>query len=298
MTVLARGIRSRWLWAVAITVSMTVSAVVALVFPGTARAADNGPYVSLGDSYTAGPFITHQILSAGLCLRSDHDYPALLAQRLGSTSFTDASCSGATTDDLTSTQTLQASAPQFDVLKGNTALVTVGIGGNDIGFSGIALTCAEKGLLHPWGTPCTDHYTDGGSDQVAARIAATAPKIASVLHGIHARSPFAKVVVVGYPAVLPESGDGCWPAVPFASGDLPYLRSVEKGLNAMLARQAADGAATFVDTYSSSVGHDLCRSSDTKWIEGVIPTEPAAPVHPNEAGMRNDAAQIAAALGH
>lgn len=32
-------------------------------------------------------------------------------------------------------------------------------------------------------------------------------------------------------------------------------------------------------------------------IEGLVPATPAAPVHPNAAGMRNDARQVPAALG-
>ena len=48
-------------------------------------------------------------------------------------------------------------------------------------------------------------------------------------------SPSARVLVVGYPAIVPNSGDGCWPVVPFAYGDVPYLRGVELELNAMLA---------------------------------------------------------------
>ena len=56
------------------------------------------------------------------------------------------------------------------------------------------------------------------------RIAATAPKVAAVLQGIHARSPSARVFVVNYAAILPETGVGCWPQVPLAFADVPYLR--------------------------------------------------------------------------
>jgi lysophospholipase L1-like esterase len=265
--------------------------------PAGAEGPPTGPYVALGDSYTAGPLVPDQIVKAGLCLRSNHDYPALVAKALKSKKFVDASCSGATTDDMTHAQEFQAAKPQFAALRRNTALVTVGIGGNDIGFAGIVLTCAGESLLDPAGAPCTHHYTNGGTDQLAAKIRQTAPKIAAVLKGIKTRSPEARIVVVGYPDLLPQSGKGCWPTVPFAGGDLPYLRGVETKLNTMLAEQAAIAGASYVDTYRSSVGHDLCQSSNRKWVEGVIPDKPAAPVHPNAAGMRNDAKQVLAALG-
>jgi len=78
--------------------------------------------------------------------------------------------------------------------------------------------------------------------------------------------------VVGYPVILPNSGSGCWPVVPIAFGDVPYLRGVEKALNAMLAAVAAANNATFVDTYTASIGHDVCQDPGTKWVEGLIPT--------------------------
>ena len=52
----------------------------------------------------------------------------------------------------------------------------------------------------------------------------------------------------------------------------------------------------FVDVYSSSVGHDFCQPPGTKWVEGLLPTSPAAPVHPNALGMANTAAQVVSAL--
>jgi hypothetical protein len=113
---------------------------------------------------------------------------------------------------------------------------------------------------------------------------------------VHARSPQARVFLVGYPTILPAAGRGCWPVVPYTAGDVAYLRTVAQRLNAMLAGQAAAGGATYVDTATSSVGHDVCQLPGTKWVEGIIPTMPAFPVHPNALGERDMAAQVLAAL--
>jgi hypothetical protein len=86
------------------------------------------------------------------------------------------------------------------------------------------------------------------------------------------------------PDILPTTGSGRWPVVPISYGDVPYLRSVELSLNAMLASTAAAGGATYVDTYTPTVGHDVCKSSGTRWIEGLVPASPAAPFHPNALG--------------
>jgi lysophospholipase L1-like esterase len=133
-------------------------------------------------------------------------------------------------------------------------------------------------------------------DELAKRVQATAPKVAAVLAAIRERAPAARILVVGYPVILPAAGPGCWPLMPIAVGDVAWLRTVEGQLNAMLAEQAAVAGAAFVDTYSSSVGHDVCALPGHKWVEGLVPTAPASPVHPNALGMANSAGQVLAAL--
>src|SRR5829696_6028891 len=59
--------------------------------------------------------------------------------------------------------------------------------------------------------------------------------------------------------ILPESGPGCWPQMPIAPEDVPYLRETEKKLNAMLTGQAAANGAKYVDAYAASIGHDACQ---------------------------------------
>jgi hypothetical protein len=117
-----------------------------------------------------------------------------------------------------------------------------------------------------------------------------------VLDGIHARSPLARVLVVGYPAILPDTGSGCWPSMPIAFTDVSYLRAREKELNAMLAGQAAAHGAGYVDTYTPSIGRDVCKSASVRWVEPIIPGNAAAPVHPNARGEAGMAAAVTARL--
>ena len=104
------------------------------------------------------------------------------------------------------------------------------------------------------------------------------------------------MAVVGYPAILPDEGPGCFPVVPLTAGDVAYLRDTEKRLNAMLAAEARRAGTTFVDTYTPTIGHDVCTPPGTRWVEGLVPTAPAAPVHPNALGMTAMAAAVAEAL--
>jgi lysophospholipase L1-like esterase len=260
-------------------------------------AAPTGRYVALGDSFTSGPLIPSQVDLN--CVRSNRNYPSLVAGAIGSSALVDVSCGGATTADILGPGSgqLGVTVPaQISAVTAATALVTVGISGNDIGFSSIISTCAQDSLSNPFGSPCKSRYTAGGTDQLQARIAATAPKVASVLQAVRAAAPNAQVVVVGYPAILPDTGLGCWPVVPIAYADVPYLRDVEKSLNAMLSSQAAGNGATYVDTYTPSIGHDACKSTSTRWVEGLVPANPAAPFHPNAAGEQGMASAVVARL--
>lgn len=246
-----------------------------------------GHYVALGDSFAAGPFIPVQRADPLGCARSTHNYPALIAENLGVTEFTDVTCSAATTENMTTAQPvlLGSNPPQFDALRQDTDLVTVSIGGNDIGYSDIVLTCGRLSLTDPAGDPCRRQAAAGGSDAYAERILEAAPKVSEVLRGIRDRSPNASILLAGYLRILPPVR-GCWPIVPISSGDVPYLDGIQQQLTRMLATQARDNDAAFVDAYAASLGHDTCQPPTVKWVEGILPTSPAFPVHPNARGMQ------------
>jgi lysophospholipase L1-like esterase len=282
--------RSRWLPRL---LALTLAALALLCGWAAAQAKAAANYVALGDSYAAGPLIPNQLSPLG-CLKSDHNYAHLAAPSIGLT-LRDPTCSGATTADMTQTQSVEfgSNPPQFNSLDGETKVVSLTIGGNDIGFSEVAESCIT---LNPFSTPCKDKYDAGGHDQLAERIEQTAPKVAAVLQGIHSRSPDARVFVVNYPAIFPETGFGCWPQEPIGFGDVPYLRSTEQRLDQMLATQAAANGATLVDWYKASIGHDSCKSQSTRWVEPLIPGELAAPIHPNQAGMQGAATALVAAV--
>jgi GDSL-like lipase/acylhydrolase family protein len=251
-------------------------------------------WAGVGDSYAAGPLIPNQQLNPLGCLRSDHNFAHLAAAALGK-SLADVSCSGAKTDDMTAPQNVTPgpNPPQFNALTADTQIVTLQIGGNDIGFTSILQNCATA---KPFAHPCRDRYVVNGHDTLADKIAATAPKVAAVLQGIHTRSPDARVFVVNYAAILPEIGIGCWPQVPIAFSDVSYLRGVERNLNAMLAQQATANRARIVDDYTASIGRDACKSPTTRWVEPLVPANLAAPFHPNARGEAGIAAVVVGAV--
>ncbi len=242
------------------------------ITPVSAFAPENGysRYVALGDSYTSAPLVPlPEILSLG-CLRSVSNYPKQLAALLRIPSFTDVSCGGADTTNMTQPQAtpLGTFPPQFNALTPDTDLVTVGIGGNDFGvFGDITGTCPGLRAVDPAGSPCKTHFTVDGVDTLAAKISQTQTRITDVVKGIKLRSPKATVVLVGYPKIAPATGT-CPDILPFSDGDYAYLYSIEQKLNQAVENAATTGGATYVDTFGPSTGHDACAPDGQAWIQG------------------------------
>jgi lysophospholipase L1-like esterase len=273
----------------------------------TSRAAPapRGPYVALGDSYTAGIGIPEQTGATIGCGQSTGSYPYLVARTLR-LKLTDMSCSSATIADLTAAQpTSDGTNPaQLSALSAGTGLVTVSIGGNDIGIIEIVTKCTELDLipaLIPGRssarlTPCEDYFTSGGTDQIQQRIQAVTGHLADTLTQIRERAPRARVYVVGYPDLLPAGGGGCGDALDITASDIAFLNREEVRLNGVLeqvARAAGDG---YVDTYAPSEGHDACAAPASRWLEPLLPSSPAAPLHPNAAGERGMADAVLQAV--
>ncbi|MGI5451805.1 SGNH/GDSL hydrolase family protein [Streptomyces sp. CA-249302] len=275
--------------------------------------APKGPYVAMGDSYTAGPEIPDQKGEPAGCDRSDRNYPSLVARRLGlkSADFQDVSCTGATIGNLTDVQGTDdgANQAQLSALSDETRLVTLGIGGNDIGFSSMIKQCVKQGVVYyalgggsraddgDADAPCRERYVSGGTDEVQEKIKAADEQLARALGEVRQRAPEARVYVVGYPAILPAESSGCGRAMGLAPGDVSYLHEKEQQLNAMLRARAKTAGVRYVDTYTPSVGRDACSTRGERWIEPLIPRAAAAAVHPNERGERGMADAVLKTLG-
>jgi lysophospholipase L1-like esterase len=280
-----------------------VSAAILLTTCATAATAEARihHYVALGDSYTSGPFIPVQRTDPLGCGRSTANYPSVLSDALHVGRFTDVSCAGADTTNLTRPQSVPfngSNPPQLGALRIDTDLVTLGIGGNDFGvFGSLISTCPGLRAGDPTGSPCEEHFTANGVDTTKTAIANIQPRVEAVLAAIHLRSPGARVLVVGYPRIAPASGS-CPDVLPFADGDYAWLNQVEQDLNAALSDAVdTDGNATYVDTNGPSRGHDACARGGSAWINGQDQNVfVAAAYHPLKAGMAGVAAVVLKAL--
>lgn len=244
--------------------------------PGT------GPrYVAMGDSAAAAPLVPEQATPVG-CLKSTNDYPSVLARRIRAASFRDVTCSGARTEDLVVRSQSTRSGdvpPQLDAVAADTELVTITIGGNDVELPARAMTCRRTTLDQP---PCSSDFVVGGVDAISRAIDQQAGQWSALIATVRAKAPDARVIVVGYGTyVRPE---GCFPTQPINPVDAAYFQAKLDELDGRLEQVASAQGAEFFDTRPLSRGHDICAAPQDRYVEGFLPTQPAAPLHPNGTG--------------
>ncbi|GAC69160.1 SGNH/GDSL hydrolase family protein [Gordonia soli] len=278
----------------------------------TAPGAEAAPlrYAALGASYSAGVGIPPSAPgSPAGCGRSTKNFPRLVAAAKGY-SLTDVSCGGARTENLTTSQ-LAGQPPQYNALSADTDIVTLTIGYNDGNvYSGGIADCRSSSSTGSLGSLGSSGSLGSGSlggsqaipcevvagPRYSAAIQTTGLAIARALDGIKSRAPSARILVVGYPAIYPSSGN-CPTRNPFSRENTAFLDRLERQLNSMLATQARAAGATFVDTYARTVGHDSCKLPGIRWVEPYSNPIGALRLHPNAAGHRAMARAVSAAIG-
>jgi lysophospholipase L1-like esterase len=262
---------------------------VAGAFTQAAQAASSPlRYVALGDSYSAASGVLPPDLTAPpQCLRSTRNYPHVIAQRLGA-QLTDVTCGAAETSHFFTSQ-YSGVPPQLNAVNKWKQLITMTIGGNDSGvFINAILSCGSAGLSTlGQGSPCKDRYGSSFADTIRNT---TYPSLVRALRAVRAKAPKAKVAILGYPWILPATV-GCFPKMPVARGDLPYLRGIQWTLNDAVRRAAAATGATYVNLNTVSEGHDACKPMGVRWVEPVLQGTNPVIVHPNALGEAKMAAQ-------
>ncbi|GAB2866126.1 SGNH/GDSL hydrolase family protein [Nocardioides pacificus] len=241
--------------------------------PADLEAPDYEQYVALGDSYTAAPFVPET--AANGCLRSSGNYPSLVAAELEGVELEDRSCSGADTTHLRQPQPILGGTvpPQLQPLSAETDLVTLGMGGNDFAlFSTLVGECVRLRDVDPAGTPCADGLAAGMvADPLETAVAKIRPRLVAAVEEIERRAPEARILLVGYPQIIPESGT-CPTLLPLAAGDYDYARGINEALADAVEQAAEDAGVDHVDAWEASEDRDIC--ADEPWIAGAQ-TDPA-----------------------
>lgn len=233
-----------------------VSAVFVLVAPGTASA---DQYVALGDSFSSGVGTGSYTLSSS-CRRSVFAYPWLVSQQRPGTAITFVACSGATTSDLMATQ--------IGSVTGTTNIVTVTIGGNDIGFADLIVQCT---------------FADCSSalDTTRSTLGATlSTRLDTVYTAIKSRAPAAIAVVLGYPRIF--SSSGCLGTLGISATERAKANQLSDALDLLTSQRAAAAGMTYKSAIAAFTGHSVCSLSP--WLNGLNVFNPVESYHPNRNG--------------
>ncbi|MEU5717225.1 SGNH/GDSL hydrolase family protein [Streptomyces sp. NPDC020403] len=251
----------RSFWASLSTLAIGAAAVLGLAQPASAA---GGNYVALGDSYSSGVGAGNYTSESGDCKRSTNAYPYLWAAANSPSSFAFVACSGATTAGV--------AGGQLGALNSSTTLVSVTAGGNDVGFADVMQTC----VLQSEAT-CVSRVNTAIS-QIQNMLPGN---LDSLYNSIHARSPQARVVVLGYPRFYQLSGS-CIAGL--TENERGAINNASGVLNGVLAKRAADHGFAFSSVVDEFTGHELC--SGDAWIHSVtIPVTNS--YHPKAIGQSN-----------
>ena len=263
------GRTSRTVWSLLSSFALLGAGLVAAA-PASAGPPEPVVYDALGDSYGSGFGVPPY--AGGNCARSDAAYAVQIDGRMRIDLDDFAACAGATTASMNATQ--------LGVLDEDTDLVTVSIGGNDIGWGGVVGGCVV-----------------GANDAVCAALIAQARQtIQNVLPGqldasyagIAAAAPNAHVVVTGYPRLFSPKFGAYFEASP---AEQQAMNDGADLLNAVIAGKAAEYGFQFVDVTKRFDGRGV--NAPRPWILGL--TDPGL-FHPNLAGYRAYAAAVTSSV--
>lgn len=246
-------------------------------------------YVALGDSYSAMGSRDAAITGPAECFRSADNYPSLVAQHEGVENFVDATCSSAVTADILTTRagTEEPIPAQLESLSENTDLVTISIGGNDIGFPAIA-GCFQEAMAAGVESDCASQFNP------QALAGSVNEMLFSVYSNVQQRAPEAHVVVTGYMPLITDEGE-CADAAFISDNDRGWAIGLTNEINGRIEGISSEMQIPFILPYNSEQ-HTVCAAPGERWTDLTGAETGGYPMHPTALGQEAMADAIKASL--
>jgi len=250
---------------------------------------------ALGDSYSsgegAGDYYAGTNGPTG-CHRSQHAWALQLSKYVGNHDVSMPSqeyflaCSGAVSSALK--DSFKGEEAQVDALQHllpKPTLVTLTMGGNDLGFADVVADCA-KAFLHR-----TNCIKDGTIAGVEAKLPAEEKILASDYIDVHLADPDATLLIVGYPRIF-EDTSTCLTITPVEEKALNVLTG---DVDDMIARAAAADNFSFVPDLGAFKDHEMCTKDPWLYEIGVLRNlnDDQQQAHPNTLGQEAIAKAVA-----
>lgn len=217
-------------------------------------------YTALGDSYSSGlGSVSLSSYTGGSCYRTTEAW-AYSMQSSFQYKTAHLACAGAVTATVRNTQIDQMNST-FANSPGKPQLVTMTIGGNDVGFGDLAHDCVI-------GAGSCTQYRYG----TELSIDNLEPTLRSLYASIKSAQPYADILVGGYPAVVEPGSSGGWPNLcdAFGNDERDMADDLVIRLNSRIASAASDANVWSVGqgVHSEFLGHGGCSTDE--WINGPI----------------------------
>lgn len=237
-------------------------------------------YLGLGDSYTSGEGAFDYVLGTDTadnhCHLSINSYPFLLTHDLFSArGGHSVACSGAVIKDIVGRKgqgmdkTLKSSvlinflpgyvSQKTFVKQWQPEIITVSIGGNDIGFGDILETCVVPHIsIHRTSNDCFSTYED--RQEILDRIDKTLPEWVHLLGQLKKASPHSRIYIVGYPQIAYDQGS-CALNVHLSRSEIAFAADIVDYINETVSRAATQTNVQYADISQALVGHRLCETA-------------------------------------
>ena len=248
-------------------------------------------YLALGDSYISGEgaynYLEGTDTTDNKCHISILSYPYLLARGLNYNSFHSVACSGARMNDITNTTKAYISQSKPKLTKGQLdaanqvsailnnfqpgyinqldfvnsyqpQVITLSIGGNDVGFSSILASCVSPLNL----STCYSTYED--RLELVRQINAQFPTLVGVYQTLkNVSPPDTRIYVIGYPQIV-KPGGNCGTNVQLNADEIVFAQQFTAYLNTVIQQAAAKVGVYYVDTQNTFNGYRLCETGSGK----------------------------------
>lgn len=264
----------------------------------------SGKYVAMGDSFASGegawdyeegtdfddrndlwPFNDGEE-DHNRCHRSNNAYSQILSADndfAGGSGFV--ACSGSVIDDFENPNHKETGEKaQLAALNDKTSLVTLSVGGNDLGFADVLEDCIVNGDS---GVGFIDSCQEKHDRRITKRLPQLRRELVDLYRQAREKAPNARIIVVGYPPLFAENPKDDVGNLLFAE-DQRWMNERAGDLNATMAAAAAEAGVEFVDPTGAFRGHGL--GSDDPWLNdldwggpGMMLVDPSS-FHPNASG--------------
>lgn len=251
-------------------------------------------YLGLGDSYTSGEgaynYRPGTDNEENMCHLSINSYPMLLTRDLFSQQGGNSvACSGAVMRDIGSIEDgyrgqvkgaldfRHLRSEQPDLLSSVMAnfapgyiaqqrfishyqprIITVSVGGNDIGFGGILESCVMPKLSRHFGdNDCYSTYED--RQEVIKLVDRTAPRWTNLFKDLKDKSPHGHVYAIGYPLIASDQG-ACALNVNLSRNEIAFSIELIKYINSNIQKSAQKAGISYIDIEDALDGHKLCQT--------------------------------------